>query len=224
LKRESIPALDFALLPSVQGMSLLSGLNSKIDREMQGRGIFPETLNRARGAVMLFHKVHGPEEPWKNESYIRGGLCEFYSMDETLARDLRSAAKEVHQIRDSRNPLLHLMALMRNINVHAATLATSAHDSQILFGPEEPRRLTTINVAIITDLTFEKLLRKREIRNAYSSQDLNMVVGWFNDKQRVFGVSHLLAEGVEAYCQELLAHYPYEAQVSQGTDAPWLGG
>jgi hypothetical protein len=218
LKREMIPELDFALLPSVQGMSLLTGLDRKLDKEMEGRGIFSETLNRARGAVMLFHKVHGPKEPWQNEAYIRGGLCEFYSMDEALVRDLTSASatKEAHRIRDSRNPLLHLMALIRNINVHAAALATSAHESQILFGPEEPRQLTTINVAIITDLTVEKLLRKREVRNAYSSQDLSMVVDWFNDQQKVFGVSHLLGEGVEAYCHELLALYLPVKEHNQG--------
>ena len=72
---------------------------------------------------MLFCNAHGHEDAWRDEAYIRSGLNEFYSMSDALAREHKAArlAGKASRLQDSRSPLIHLMLLMRHLNVHAQT-------------------------------------------------------------------------------------------------------
>jgi hypothetical protein len=122
-------ALDFTLLPDVDRMSIFNLLDLSIEEEMRSIGILKETLNRARAAA-FFLAASGPSSRatsfggdghWVNEALLRAGLAEFSSIDGTLARDLRSAndPREPLKIKDSRNPLIHLLELLRNTNIHS---------------------------------------------------------------------------------------------------------
>lgn len=155
---------------------------------------------------MLFDEVRGSGEPWRNEAYIRGGLCDFGSIEEALARDIkiRRPELETYGVGRSENPLLHFMSLLRNVNLHAVSFSTAQHHAEVLYLIEEPPLQRTITVSILSDLTPESLLRKREAKRRYSRQDMAAVVTWFNESQKIFGVSHLLAEGVKLYCFEIL--------------------
>lgn len=219
--------LNFSLLPSIEYRSILKGLDSDVDMRLQQLGL-AETLNRARGAAMLFDEVRGSGEPWRNEAYIRGGLCEFGSIEEALARDvkMRLPGLEVHGIGRSENPLLHFMSLLRNVNLHAVSFSTTQHHADVLYLIEEPPLQRTITVSILTDLTPESLLRKREAKKRYSWQDMATMVTWFNERQKIFGVSHLLTEGVKAYCAEVLDLYEPSAHNSalNRTDTALLHG
>ncbi|HSK75501.1 MAG TPA: hypothetical protein VLQ45_03525 [Thermoanaerobaculia bacterium] len=65
----------------------------------------------------------------------------------------------------------------------------------------------TIHVVIIADLTIDQLLKRREARQNYQRLELETLVDWFNEKQRIFGVNHVLVAGVESYCEEIIQLY-----------------
>jgi len=208
--------LDFALLPTVERASLLSGLDRSVESRMQALGFLSETLDRARGAAMLFHQAHGKLESWKNEAFIRGGLSEFASVFGALTRDLLLAGRPeaAHGETDSQNPLLHLMSLMRDIGIHLSAFEVSTHDTQVIFYAGDDEQEHTITTAIVSNLTVNLLLKKREAKK-YNRLDLERVVAWFNDKQKVFGAAHILVQGVGAYCEEIQARYRQAGRITR---------
>lgn len=112
--------LDLTLLPEMDSSGILTTLDPKIEERFNSIGKLPETLNRARGSLMLFYQAKGHNESWRDEAYIRSGLNEFYSINESLKHEHKIAGLPGNalQIQHSSNPLLHLMLLMRHVNVH----------------------------------------------------------------------------------------------------------
>lgn len=212
--------LDFESLPEVVSTSILDGLDRDLERDMQGLGFMVETLDRARGAVALFDGASAQRERWRDEAHIRGGLAEFKSIDDSLVRDLRQAGdgRPAHKLRQSRNPLVHLMSLMRDVNIHASRSRTDTAETTVIPTFGEPRR-HTYKVPLIINLSIQQLLSKREASRLYSEPDLRRVVKWFEDNQRKFGAPDLLARGVGCFCQELIELYAGETHAAAPTNA-----
>jgi hypothetical protein len=201
--------LDFRQLPSVTSTSILEGLDRDIEREIQH---LPETLDRARGAAVLFHCASAQNESWRDEAFIRAGLADFKSMEESLSRDLREAdnGREPHRFRASRNPLVHLMCLLRDVNIHASRSKTDITETTVVSTLGEPHRYT-YKVSLIINLSPEQLLAKREVRRRYDKANLRRMVTWFEENQCKFGAPDLLVRGVECFCSELLEIYGVES-------------
>lgn len=207
LRRADEYELDFTLLPVIDYESYLLGLRREIEDRMERIGFLSETLNRARGAAMLFHKTNGELENWRNEAFIIGGLCNFVSMEEALTRDLKKSPGPLSMvtIKDSKNPLLHLMDLLRDVNIHATSFTLSPQSITLINQAPEPLKFTK-SVVLIADLNVQQLHRKQEAQRQYDQQDLGRIVNWFNEKQEIYGASHLLVKGVGVFCSEIISH------------------
>jgi hypothetical protein len=200
-----IRRLDFALLPIIEKMWIFTGMNQAIVTRMDEQCFFRETLDRARGAVMLFHSTPRTAESWLSGAYIRGGLAEFGSMEGALRRDLANAGIQGHAHAPCRsaNPLVHLMQLLRNIEIHTSPAAIRPTKSMVRYPtPESPE--VPLPIVVIEDLDSRRLLGRRETKKAYREQDLEHVVAWFNERQFDFGAQHLLGLGVELFSTEIL--------------------
>lgn len=173
---------------------------------------FAETLDRARGAVMLMHDAPTAKDSWRAEAYIRGGLAEFGAMRDALSRDLKRVGRpdKAYTPKDSRKPLIHLLSAMRDIEIHTApSKARSAKTSVTIQRPDGSPFEFELDIVLLIDLTTDRLVAKREVAKAYERAQLDATVSWFNSQQDVFGASHLLGLGVAAYCSEILtAHRP----------------
>lgn len=201
-------SLDFKCLPAVQSTSILEGLDRDLICKMQELDCFPETLDRARGAAVLFHCASAQHECWRDEAFIRAGLADFSSMNDSLVRDLRQAgrAKARFNFRDSENPLIHLMWLLRNINIHASRSQTETAKATVVSRLGSPHEYS-YSIPVIVNLSTEHLLERKETRKYYHERDLVSVVEWFNQNQRKFGAPDLLVRGVECRCNEMLELY-----------------
>ncbi len=200
--------LDFSLLPDMSYSRILTTLDPKIEEKFSTIGKLPETLNRARGALMLFYEAKGHSESWRDETYIRSGLNEFYSINESLKYEHKIAGfpRDAILIQHTSNPLLHLMLLMRHVNVHTQLCPATRYETNVIVSIGEPKEYT-LTVAIIKDVSIDQFLVKREVKKDYDINQLNEVVDWFKINQNAFGAREVFRRGVEAYCLEFLSNY-----------------
>jgi len=200
--------LDLNLMPGMDSSGILTTLDHKIEERFNTIGKLPETLNRARGSLMLFYQAKGHSESWRDEAYIRSGLNEFYSINESLKYEHKIAGfpGNALQIQHSSNPLLHLMLLMRHVNVHTQLCPATRYETTVIVNIDEPKECT-LTVAIIKDISIDQLLVKREVEKNYDISQLNEVIDWFKKSQNVFGAREVFRRGTEAYCWEFLANY-----------------
>jgi hypothetical protein len=201
--------LDFHLLPALDRATIFMRLSRRIEENMKGSIASGETLDRARAAAMFFRSASSESESWWNEAFLRAGLGEFVSMSSALSRDLEAAGsdKTPHRIQDSRNPLLHLMLILRNVNFHAHRNRVDNAEARFIFRDGDYEQEIDSHVVVIGDLNVEILAKKREVRKVYSQDDLCDVVEWFKSEQMAFGAGEIFATGVELYCHELLSRY-----------------
>jgi hypothetical protein len=204
LKRAQQCQLDLALLPAIPSTSVFGTLDRNVEKSLKSTGILAETLDRVRGTVMLFYCVDGKAESWENEAYLRAGLSEFASIPDAHGRDLVAAGlnKQKYAVCKSKNPLLHLMYILRNVNIHAGRSRSVQKNTTVLYAEKE----YTYPAVILSDLMVNQLVAKREVSRGYRRQDLEDVVSWFNHKQEIFGAYHLFVRGVEIYCSELVSY------------------
>jgi len=201
--------LNFDLLPAIDACDIFVRLAKDVDDGFQYRTHLAETYGRARGATLLFCNVSGEREAWEDEAYVRAGLCEFKSLESSARCEHKRASKpgKLPLIRDSRNPLLHLMLLLRHATVHTRTLVTSRHETTVVSKLGGEPHDHTYTTAILDGIDVDQLWARRETRRAYDRVQIESVAAWFLERQCVFGCHEVFGAGVDEYCRELLACY-----------------
>ena len=190
--------MDFALLPTDDFFAARS-IFASIDKPLQARlSALPSVLERAQSSVMFAEQAkHGD---WVAAAYLRASLADFVSMEEIQTLDTTVHAPL--KVRDSPNPLVHLLALIRHLNIHVKSVATSR---RVVSASLEDRPFE-MNVAVISNLALPDL---QSLRNAkhYSPADLNGVVAWFSAAQLHWGAGYIFRVGAEAFASEIAHHH-----------------
>lgn len=191
--------MNFTLLPT-DDFFVARSIFASIDKTLQARlTSLPSVLERAQSSVMFAEQAkHG--EHWVAAAYLRASLADFVSMEEIQTLD--ATAHTPLRIRHSSNPLVHLLALMRHLNIHVKSVATSQHtvSASVWDQPFE------MDLSVISNLALPDL---QGLRNAkyYSTADLNNVVAWFAAAQLHWGVGYIFRVGVEAFASEIAHHH-----------------
>jgi hypothetical protein len=202
-------SMDFTLLPPIEGADIFVRLHPAIENRFEQLSALDEVFDRARTAVLFFCEMQGTDPRWKSEAYLRAGLNEFYAMEAAATRDFRHAQLKATppQIRDSHNPLLHLMLLLRNSNVHTRPNRGRTASINVESRVGEPHAFTYTGV-LIDALTAADLLKRRGDAKRYQASDIRQLVDWVMDKQKVFGIGEVFRAGVNGYCKEILDAVP----------------
>jgi len=200
--------LDFSLLPNIESMDMFIRLEMDVDKKLKEDDTLHEVYERAQAALMFFCKASEEKEDWINSAFIRAGLNEFYSLEDAARRDfkksIKKSIKNSPKIRDSLNPLIHLMYLLRHANVHAKVSSTKVHPVSIISTLGEKSHEHSYGAIILESPILEDLPRCNEAKKYYKGTDLKSVADWFDNVQCVFGVGEVLRRGLSAYCRELL--------------------
>jgi hypothetical protein len=195
--------LNFELLPSeesVNGRTIWKVLSKEVETLLEK---FPETLDRARGAVLFAESACGHEESWRDAAYLRVALGEFRSMDEALKRDTAALNfKKTPKLIDSQNPLLHFMKILRDLNFHVKIMQTVKETRNASCADHS----FDLSIAVITDLTVNDLLATDNAKY-YTKNDFDLMVRWFNKAQLHWGAGHIITVTVEIYARELADYY-----------------
>lgn len=122
----SFRTLDFSLLPALDGMDMFIRLDREVESRFTEFKCLKETYERAEASLMFFFQTGEKEARWRNDARLRAGLNEFFALEAAAVRDLRFAKINVTppRLRDSRNPLVHLMYVLRHVGVHSKPIPT----------------------------------------------------------------------------------------------------
>ncbi len=198
-----MPKLNFDLLPSreeiLRSQRILRGLPESIDERLAA---LPATRNRARGAILLAEEANTKgTQLWRQAAFLRGSLGEFRAIEFGLKEDRPEIPPERrYKLTHSTNPLLHLLKLLRDFNVHHAksslkpgTVRASLNEHAFDFP-----------IVTISDLSDDSLLQTRDAGEYYGVDDLRLIVEWFNESQLHWGAPRLAALATERLCEEIL--------------------
>ena len=185
--------LDLSLLSDDDVLPEYSeGLRSRLEP-------MSETLERANSAVMFAELAEKQSEPWASAAFLRAALADLCSMEETQKID-RPSSPWV-KIADEQNPLLHLLVLLRHLNIHVKAMAVESEHSAItldglpLFLDNEA---LIWSVLVVTNLSSSDLAALRN-GSKYEPSDLSQSVAWFDKRQRSCGADKLIAQGVAMF-------------------------
>ena len=201
---------DFSLLPLMEYQGLLIKLDDDVEAGLARLSTLQETHDRARAALMFVYQVREKDEAWRNDARLRAGLNELYSMQDAAARGfkLAPASPSAPKLAESHNPLIHLMYILRHVNVHTTPLPSTVEQITVTFRPNTAPEEMTYGEVVLSQLTISDLLRSNEIKQYYERADLQAATDWLMNAQRAFGISEVFSKGISAYGRELLAAYP----------------
>jgi hypothetical protein len=200
------PVLEFENLPSIDSHDIFIRLDRSVDKRFQELGFLAETYERAQSALMFFFQTSDEDAPWRNDARIRAGLNEFYSMEDAARRDFRRAKVGVKpsDIKESRSPLVHLMYVLRHVNVHTRPVPTRIQNITVISQIGETHEFS-YDAVIIDAVSVNDLHRCREVKDYYDISELQIALNWMLNKQQVFGVSEIFRAGVNIYSNELMS-------------------
>ena len=196
--------LDFTLLPDLTKGHFALILGKEIENNMSR---FVETYERVNGAI-LFSSAYGctliPRTNQQSEAFFRASLAEFVSMEETLERDLLKLKinKKSIKINDSKNPLLHIIRELRNLEIHLKTSNLLRKKRKALWADKE----IDFSYDIINSIEIKDF---NSLRNAkyYKEDDIKEMLKWFNNAQIEWGVRDLVFRTVRCFCLEIIRTY-----------------
>jgi hypothetical protein len=205
--------LDFSLLSRPNYNHIFWSLPAEIEKALIP---LTETSARIEGALYFMSYISSPKESLhadepkatrRREAFLRASLAEYVAIDDTLNRDLVKLNKikrgeKSYRISDSKNPMLHLVREMRNLEIHLTSSELSKLEKDVIYVGE----LHTHTIWKLDDLTVEKF---KELKNAknYSDSDINAMVNWFNEAQEDWGVSDIIMRTIWELSAEIVKTY-----------------
>lgn len=192
--------MDFALLPNDQFFTARPLLAS-IDKSLECRlNALPSVLERVRGAVMFSENASKAGNDWPAAAYLRAGLADLVSIEDIQKLD--RPTNPPLKVRNCANPLVHLLALVRHLNIHVKSVVASAHQAPANFGGQD----FDLKVCVISNLTVSDLQTLNNGRH-YAPAELQQMMDWFQAAQLHWGAGYLLRIGAEIYATEVATHH-----------------
>jgi hypothetical protein len=207
MSTKSTRALDFSLLPAIEGMDTFIRLDRATEARFAELAYLRETYERAAASLMFLFQTTEKDERWRNDARLRAGLNEFYSLEAAVVRDLRAARMTVTppRLRESQNPLIHLMYILRHIGVHSKPVPTGVSPITVISDYDGSRFEHSYGAVVLESLAIDDLLRSNEVKDFYSQGDLKKMVDWIMSAQEIFGVGEVFRKGIDCYCKEIQA-------------------
>ena len=193
-------SLDFAALPResfFDSRSLLIILPKQIEERLAS---LPQTVERVCSAAMFAELSAKQTEPWLAAAFLRAALADYCSIEEVQKAD-KPSAKHL-RVKDSVNPLLHLLKLMRHLNIHVKTVQAERRSIPVSFGDQT----FDMDVYVISNLEAADLAVLKNGKR-YATHDIDVMVDWFSKAQLHWGAGYVVRVGIESLAQELCSHY-----------------
>jgi hypothetical protein len=187
--------LDFGLLPTLEAGAMFVALDPELDERLKS---FPATHDRAMGALAFSARISNTRASEDGsdiklrEAFCRASFGEFVSMEESIVYDCPNGQHP--KIADTRNPLLHVLKQLRNMQFHVMNSTLENEEHGVVWAEQESR----MKFWYIQDISVTDFNRLRAAHR-YSHGDKEEMVSWFNTSQRKWGVTQLILEAVGAY-------------------------
>jgi len=199
-------------------MDIFIRLDGELDTELKESNIFQEVYERSQAVLMFVCQANKEYEPWRNAAYLRAGLNEFYSLEDAARRDckINGLREKPAMISESNNPLVHLMYLLRHVNVHAQISNTRVHNTSAISNLGESPEEIEWKAVILDKPTLEQVQRCKEAKKYYDPVELERATKWIDENQYIFGIGEVFRRGASAYCRELLQSVDCNSKAQRG--------
>jgi hypothetical protein len=149
--------------------------------------------------------------PRLREGFLRAALAELVSVEEVLPLDLANGPHAGRRLRMNDLPLphVHLVRELRNHELHLHHNSLSGFTSELLWGHiDRLQEATPITVSrwILEGVTAASFSR---LNNAkfYSAREIALIIDWFNETQRQWGVHEVLLRAANDYASALCREF-----------------
>ena len=191
--------LNFSEFPAdsaFEARSLLLG----VPKDMEVRLLpLPQILERVRSASYLAELSSKQDESWLAAAYLRAALADYCSIEEMQKIDRPST---VHiNLATVTNPLLHLLELMRHLNIHVK----SSQAERVAVAAKFDSHPFDLPIQVVSNLEAQDLIALRNGKH-YAPSDLRQMVTWFNKAQLHWGAGYVVRLGVEAFAELICIH------------------
>lgn len=115
--------------------------------------------------------------------YFRAALAEIIRTE-----DIMQESGTPFRFRDTDNPLLHILKILRNYEIHIGQNHISAGNVLVRHGEAEG----VYESFIVTNLNTDELLKLKDVPGYYTAEQLDELIKLFDTHQRRFGVVQLL--------------------------------
>jgi hypothetical protein len=199
-------SLDFALLPVIEYAGIIVRLDSDVDERLRSDESLREFYDRARSAIMFFFAGKEDSESWRNDAMLRAGLNELYAMEDAARRGFKLSGRTVKPptLAGSANPLIHLMYMLRHLNVHTKPTPSRIGEVTVIFRPNTDPQEMSYGSVMLDEMTTSDIRRSTEIRDYYDIADIDRILSWLMESQQIFGIPEVFQRGLHAYCREVL--------------------
>ena len=203
---QKIRQLNLSELPNVESLSIFMSHDEDVEDRLAEGLFLTEVYERSNAALLFFHKVSSSNESFENSAYLRAGLNEFYGIQDAAKRDFKKneLTEFTPKLSDSLNPLVHLMYLLRHVNVHAKITTTNTMPVNLISNLGGVEHEVAIDIVIMDTPTLQNLTLCGEAKRYYDITELEKASNWLDHTQCHFGVVEVFRRGVSAYCRELL--------------------
>lgn len=192
--------LDFLTLPDDAAFERRSVLIGPTKELKDCLSSMPHTLERVESAIMFAAQSSKQTAPWRAAAFLRAALADFSSIKEMQGVDQGDGPH--FAIASSSNPLLHLLELMRHMNIHVKSVQVEPHKVPINYkGVEDDMDVYVVSNLQTCDLTSLKNGRH------YNRTDLKRCVAWFNSRQTEWGAGDLIIMGTILFAEKICTQF-----------------
>lgn len=191
---------DISKLKPITHGSIFVRLDKNYDSLLS---VFPETLERANMSLHFAQYIGSHKDDIKKaEGYFRASLYEFVSMEEALKRE----SKLNLNIFSTKNPLLILLKLLRNLEVHLKTRKLHKQPRQYLW--EDTQEIIDTNILVVDTIELSDLQKLDGYKRHFKYEDKNLIqtLDWFNNTVDQWGIIKLMTIGVNEYAYEIVSN------------------
>ncbi|MCX6073670.1 MAG: hypothetical protein NTY39_05045 [Campylobacterales bacterium] len=192
---------DISKLKPIAHGSIFVRLDKNYDSLLSA---FPETLERANMSLHFAQYIGSHKDDIKKaEGYFRASLYEFVSMEEALKRE----SKLNVNIFSTKNPLLILLKLLRNLEVHLKTRKLYEQPRQYLW--EYTQEVIDTSILVVDTIELSDIQKLDGYKHYFKHEDKNLIqtLHWFNNAIDQWGIIQLMTIGVNEYANEIVSNY-----------------
>jgi hypothetical protein len=175
---------------------------------------FNQVLDRVEGSLKFLYLFSQEKDSVIKRAFLRATLAEFVSIEEILPNDLQNNNIKTcpFKIKDSQNPLFHILKQLRNYNIHLGNSGLNLSDKVRVF--IDSAEFLKNGEVLEWDATFTiidnfNLSEFNKLKDAkhFEDNDKISMINWFNQNQNIWGVSHVLHLALQIYCDEIIVNY-----------------
>lgn len=156
-------------------------------------------VERLENSIYFANKIryNNREEKGRAEGFLRASLCEFISIEDILS------IYEINlKIYKTKHPLLIILKLIRNLDIHIETNEIECNKQNMLWNEKE----ISFKMIFINNLTIDKLKKTKTVKHYSLSdlQDLEESLIWFEKNCKEWGINEMILRAVNIYAKLII--------------------